>query len=62
MSWFNRRGVYLLSTIHPPKNVDDTLPTVPRSNGQGEGMDVPCPPAQVDYQLYMGGVDLSKMG
>lgn len=33
MSWFNRRGVYLLSTIHPPKNADDTLPTVPRSNG-----------------------------
>lgn len=59
MSWFDRRGVYLLSTIHPPKNADDSLPTVPRSNGRGERMDVPCPPAQVDYQLYMGGVDLS---
>ena len=59
MSWFNRCGVYLLSTIHPPKNADDTLPTVPRSNGRGERIDFPCPPAQVDYQLYMGGVDLS---
>ena len=53
-SWFDRRGVYLLSTIHPPKNLDGTLPTVPRKNG-----DVPCPRAQVDYQKYIGGVDLS---
>ena len=58
MSWFDRRGVYLLSTIHPPKNPDGTLPTIPRKNGR-EQVDVPCPPAQVDYQKYMGGVDLS---
>ena len=32
MSWFDRRGVYLLSTIHPPKNPDGTLPTIPRKN------------------------------
>ena len=58
MSWFDKRGVYLLSTIHPPKNPDGALPTVPRKNGR-EQVDVPCPPAQVDYQKYMGGVDLS---
>lgn len=58
MSWFDRRGVYLLSTIHPPKNLDGTLPTTPQKNDR-EQVDVPCPPAQVDYQNYMGGVDLS---
>ena len=58
MRWFDRRGVYLLSAIHPPKNPDGTLPTIPHKNGR-EQVDVPCPPAQVDYQKYMGGVDLS---
>lgn len=57
MSWFARRGVYLLSSIHSPRNPDGTLPTVPRKNGR-EQVDVPCPPAQVDYQKYMGGVGL----
>ena len=59
MSWFDKRSVYLLSTIHPPKNEDGSLPTTQRRTRNGEQIDVPCPPAHSDYQAYMGGVDLS---
>ena len=58
MSWLDRCGVYLLSTIHPLRNPDGTLPTVTWKNGR-EQVDVPCPPAQVSYQKHMGRVDLS---
>jgi hypothetical protein len=58
MSWFDKRPVYLLSTIHPPKNDDGSLPNAQRKVRNGQPIAVPCPPAHCDYQKYMGGVDL----
>ena len=57
MAWYDRRPVYLISTIHPPASVPPA--SVQRASRRGPREDIPCPPAQVDYQKFMGGVDLS---
>ena len=57
IGWLDKRPVYLLSTIHPPSS--DVPTTILRREGRGERQPLPCPPAQVDYQKFMGGVDLA---
>lgn len=57
IGWLDKRPVYLLSTIHPPST--DVPTTILRREGRGERQPLPCPPAQVDYQKFMGGVDLA---
>ena len=57
-AWNDRRIVYHISTIHPPQS-NDQPSTVKRKSGNGASVDINCPPAQVDYQKYMGGVDLA---
>ena len=57
IGWLDKRPVYLLSTIHPPST--DVPTTILRREGRGERQPLPCPPAQVDYQKFMGGVNLA---
>ena len=57
MGWLDKRPVYLLSTVHPPST--DAPTTILRREGRGQRQPLPCPPAQVDYQKFMGGVDLA---
>ena len=58
ISWYDRRPVYIISTIHPPDNNGAPCSVLRRSRG-GPREEIPCPPAQLDYQDYMGGVDLA---
>lgn len=58
MAWYDKRTVYLISTIHPPESVGAPC-TVGRRRAGGNVLNIPCPPAQRDYQQFMGGVDLS---
>ena len=59
--WFNKRPVYLSSTIHPPyvDNIPGQLWQVICHGRDGTEIQVPCPPAEPDYQQYMQGVDRS---
>lgn len=57
-AWNDRRVVYHLSTIHPP-DLDGQPATIKRKSARGGNVDINCPPAQLDYQKYMGGVDLA---
>lgn len=57
IGWLDKRPVYLLSTIHPPST--DVPTTILRREGRGERQPLPCPPAQVDYQKFMGVVNLA---
>lgn len=50
--------VYHLSTIHPP-DLDGQPAPIKRKSACGANIDINCPPAQIDYQKYMGGVDLA---
>lgn len=58
MAWYDKRPVYLISTIHPPESVGAQT-TVQRRSQAGPRKEIPCPPAQCAYQEYMGGVDLA---
>ena len=58
MAWYDKRPVYLISTIHPPESVGAPA-TVLRRSQAGPREPVPCPPAQCAYQENMGGVDLA---
>ena len=58
MAWYDKRPVYLISTIHPP-NSTGAPTTVQRHSQAGSREAIPCPPAQSAYQEYMGGVDLA---
>ena len=58
MAWYDKRPVYLISTIHPPESVGAPT-TVLRRSQAGPREPVPCPPAQCAYQENMGGVDLA---
>ena len=51
-AWNDRRVVYHLLTIHPP-DLDGQTATIKRKSAHGDN------PAQLDYQKYMGGLDLS---
>ena len=53
MAWYDKRPVYMISTIHPPES-----PVLRRSQA-GPREPVPCPPAQCAYKENMGGVDLA---
>lgn len=56
VGWLEKPPVYLLSTIHSPTR-ESTF--VLRREGRGPRQPLTCPPAQVDYQKFMGGVDLA---
>ena len=58
MTWYDRRSVYLISTIHPPGSIGAPT-TVQRRSAGGARQPIPCPPAQCAYQEFMGGVDLA---
>lgn len=58
MAWYDKRPVYLISTIHPPESVGAQT-AVQRCSQAGPREAIPCPPAQCAYQEYMGGVDLA---
>lgn len=55
MVWFDKRPLYLLSTIHKP--TASVQPTVKRKQLDGARVDVNCPPCLPDYQKFMRGVD-----
>ena len=55
-AWYDRRMVYLLSSIHVAEGAAGPS-TVSRRGEGGVRMDVPCPPAVIDYIKYMRGVD-----
>lgn len=53
--WHDRRDVYMLSTAH-----DQSVSTVmKRPKGSKSKQPIPCPICIQDYNLYMGGVDLT---
>lgn len=58
MAWFDKRAVYLISTIHHPESTGEQA-VVQRCGAEGAREPVPCPPAESAYQEYMGGVDLA---
>ena len=58
MAWFDKRAVYLISTIHHPESTGEQA-VVQRCGAEGAHEPVPCPPAESAYQEYMGGVDLA---
>jgi len=55
VSWFDRRNVYFLSTMH--KAECDEAITIRRKNPDGSQPNVECPLLLPDYQQYMRGVD-----
>lgn len=59
MSWFDKRPVYFISTIHMPYSDMESkaLLNVVRHQPDGTEIRVPCPPAVVDYQVHMRAVD-----
>ncbi len=52
--WQDTRPVVILSTQHSP----DSTTTVRIKKGDGSTISVTCPQAVVDYNQYMGDVDL----
>lgn len=57
-AWNDCRIVYHINNIHPPHSYDQPS-TVKRKSGNGGSVDINFPPAQVNYQKYMGGVVLA---
>ena len=58
-AWFDNHPVYLITTIHPPESIGAPC-TIQRKSGTGGALqEIPCPPAEIDYTNYMGGVDLA---
>ena len=53
--WHDRRDVFLLSTAHN----QSVTSVMKRPKGSREKVSVPCPTCVQDYNMYMGGVDLS---
>ena len=49
MDWYDKRPVYLISTLHPPESVGAPTTVLQRSQA-GPREPVPCPPAQCAYQ------------
>ena len=58
MAWYDRRTVYMISTIHPPVS-EGELSVVQRRAAAEAREAIPCPPAQCAYLEFMGGVDLA---
>ena len=58
MAWYDRRSVYLISTIYPPESIGEPT-TVQRRSAGGAWQPIPCPPAQCAYQEFMDGVALA---
>lgn len=57
MGWLDKCIGYVLSTIHPPVAKEPT--SIMRRKGRGQGQPWSCPPTQVDYHKFMGGVNLA---
>ena len=57
VTWKDTRDVTLLSTCSRATG-NDTVRRNTVVNGQHQALDVPVPPCIVDYNKYMGGVDL----
>ena len=53
--WKDRKDVYVLTTMHN-QSASNVLK---RAKGEKEKKETPCPTAIVDYNNYMGGVDLA---
>lgn len=52
--WYDRRDVYVMSTMH-----GTTAELIEkRPKGSKEKRPIPCPTSIVDYNKFMGGVDL----
>ena len=58
MAWYDRRSMYLISTIHPPESIGEPT-TVQRHSASVARQPIPCPPAQCAYQEFMDGVALA---
>ena len=54
--WKDTRDVTFLSTMHPAAG-DQTVQQHTKQSGHHALLEVPVPPAVVDYNRYMGGVD-----
>ena len=57
-AWYDKRPVYLISTIYPPESAGAPTTVLQRSQA-GPREPVPCPPAECAYQENMGRVDLA---
>ena len=53
--WRDRRDVYVMSTMHNTS----ASSVLKRSKGSKEKQPIPCPTMIIDYNNYMGGVDLT---
>ena len=53
--WRDRRDVYVMSTMH---NISAST-VLKRPKGEREKKPIPCPTAIIDYNKWMGGVDLA---
>jgi len=53
--WYDKRPIYFLTTFHDPT----VTTSVNRKNKDGSIVSVTCPRLVVEYNKYMGGVDLN---
>ena len=53
--WYDRRSVYLISTIHPPESIGEPT-TVQRRSAGGARQPIPCSPVQCAYKEFTDGV------
>ncbi|XP_008415172.1 piggyBac transposable element-derived protein 4-like [Poecilia reticulata] len=58
VKWMNIREVNLCSTLHTAFS-GDTIKKMEKAGGKLQELEFPVPPAVLDYNRYMGGVDLS---
>lgn len=54
-AWKDRRMVYILTTAHVAKALEDVM--IERRGEIGQRIGVKCPPLLLDYQKFMRGVD-----
>lgn len=55
VTWQDQKPIHLLSTIHAAEGDEAVI----RHNKRGEALHIPAPPAVLDYNQKMGGVDLN---
>ncbi|XP_016521942.1 piggyBac transposable element-derived protein 4-like [Poecilia formosa] len=58
VKWMNMREVSICSTLHTAFS-GDTIKRMEKVKGKLQELEFPVPPAVMDYNRYMGGVDLS---
>ncbi|XP_068451459.1 piggyBac transposable element-derived protein 4 [Clinocottus analis] len=59
VQWRDTRDVFMCSTLHTAHGLETTQRRVKGADGQWTFKDVPVPPAVIEYNRCMGGVDLS---